>query len=351
LVYLRKPNGKLAVIELSGLSQVDQQYVSKVQRLRAASERTHRQANALPEFLVWVQVSQEFLAEYTTRDVEWQSAVSDNILGTTLVGSANTQGTTRIDLKSSSPGAAAELSFAGIVESRTTGYNGPIVSHNGARTRIEGRKPLRLDAEGLKTSPGKYFASTSSSTYDVATCLPRLRGRIAMRIGWREAEARRPRVNEIASQHAIQQLDRAIDVRLTRAAATLHTLMDNISLLKHIFSDDSLPTLRFASTTKNLHIVLHRAGSRRTAPELKPPPVAGSPSIAARVHRSVIQRALSDPTIRHRMKPLIALLRHAEKRPLASFDSVNARLSNDGQWLLVDYTASGSPIQNSRNGR
>ena len=248
---------------------------------------------SLSAYLVWARVSREFLETYTTGAIRWHNSVSDNILGTSLVGTAYTTGTTRLVLKPSRGHALAELIFRGSIDSRTTGHNGPIVSFNSARTEIESHKPLILDTAGLHYASGNYRARTSSVTDGIETCLPRLRGRIATRIGWRQAEAMRPQVNTIAAQHAGERLERTINGQINRMSATLREALDSPLLRLPYVADGESPKLHFRTTRDYLDIIMYRADAKFDERQLKPPIIEANQSVAIRVHRVVVNLRLT----------------------------------------------------------
>jgi hypothetical protein len=393
-VYLRKSIGKLAVTSLDQLSGEDRQYVAATVEAKASvakrpmhgatdlapaaasparapslghamslavdvflnklrSHDTDRHSSdqiAAPGedervsgYLVWVRISRDFVDRYATGRINWHTPVTDNILGTSLSGSATTTGAVRLSLKPSRGQVLADLIFSGRIESRTTGYNWPIITSNSARTQIEASKPLRLDDVGLQFAGLSYRGQTWSNTDSVESELPRIRGRISRRIGARRAEEMRPAINNIAMQHAAERLNVAINNRLNPVSLAWQTALKNPLFKVPYASDRDPPKWHFHCTGDHLDIVLYRASAKVDERTMKPPKIEPGRAVAMRIHRAVIGRAIHNSHAREYAERLVSLFvkqrKDARAISLDGAEPAKFRLSDDRQWVMLDLAS------------
>ena len=136
------------------------------------------------------------------------SPVVDEILGTRLSGRARTLGATELLLDTRPDRLIATVVFAGKIDMRTQGTNGPVVLHSTGQTHFQATKRIVITQSGMTFEPAKATAETSCTTERVEPSLPGLRGRIAERIAWRQIAETQADVDRIAAQHAEQRIAR-----------------------------------------------------------------------------------------------------------------------------------------------
>ncbi len=381
-VRLRKSNGKLAVIKVDELSRADQQFVvqrrlSSQPRKPVAEARTKaaqpspsgswldsfklpgfgaesNAADASSAYLFYARVSRDLLEQYAGGTVDSQTPVTDNILGTSFFGTAHTRGKTKLVLRPNEKQAVAELVFSANIDSQTTGYNGPIVTHNVAQTQVQTRKIIALGNAGVRLLPATSSAHTSSQTLSLEACLSGLRGRIAQRIAWKTADATRPQVDEIVSQHTADNIERILDSQVNPLASAVQAALQNGVRNLPYDKDKVAPRLRFRSMPEFVDVTMYRSEGTPEERKMAPPAIEGRPQIALRVHRSVVGRALTDPKIREMIQPLFdSLLQNSTEQKTASSTKVSPpvvqlRWSPDSAWLMLDYQGEGQPAPQVR---
>lgn len=309
-----------------------------------------------PATLVHVRVSHSYLANFVARDVNRLSAVRDQILGTFISGSAQTNGTTRLILHPSESDALAEVIFHGTVQSQTIGHNGPVRLHSTAQTPFESRKLVTINQSGVQSYPTKTAAQTRSTTHHIESLLPGLRGRISQRIAWRRAGELRGQADAIASSNIRRQLntefDQTVDRALSEARGALKLRFGQLAT-----GDVKLPEhLHYRSTPEFVEMTLRnpRADQAATVATVQGPSFEGTPDVAVRVHRVALRSALNRADINKALRPLMSGLLIGEPSGLASLEPVAAPAapdldwswSADGQWIQVDFSR--GRLQNSR---
>lgn len=386
---LRKPNGKLARATIERISAADQRYVAGVRSRLAHPEASGLLSQGLwsvmrapglntltspfrstapvqdsplqdstrksdvagvddpkqlPASLITIQVSRAFLMQYVDRTVDTDEPLVDSILGTSINGRARTRGATDLALQTNPHQAVADVLFAGTIDSNTLGYNGPMVLHNTARTRFQARARIVLDSSGLQVLPSATQARTSSVTTGIDTDLPRLRGRIATRVGWQRAAETRSQVNEIAARHAEARVGRQLTARVNESLVDIRKMLA-ISLSKWAGGEGgAVPVMQLSSTPKCIAIVVQRGDATPEEHQLRPPVIEGEPLIAAQMHQTVVRRVLNDPEFRQALTALVTQIRApqpagqkvAVSTPAApNRADYELKWSADGNWLLL----------------
>jgi hypothetical protein len=302
--------------------------------------------SVVPATLVYARVSRDFLEDYVDRTVRQHAPVHDNILGARIQGESDTQGKTHIVLKPNDSQVLADIEFVGTVHSRTRGYKGPAVMHYVSDETFVARKPISMGDSGLGVAPATASVKTRLQTTSIELSLPRLIGRIAQRIAWRQDARARGQAQSITSQHSAATISAGLDQRIDRSVAKVQdTLRSQIAALE--FNRGSVPrVVHFRSTADYVEVAMIRDGATSEELSLEPPAVEGNPDIAVRVHRTVIGSALADPQISQKLAPMLVKLlqvRIAQKALAivgvdADSPAISAKWKVDLNWLAVDFT-------------
>ena len=271
----------------------------------------------------------------------------DEILGTRLVGRAHTLGEIELELETRPNRLIATIVFSGTIDMQTRGTNGPVVLENTGQTRFQVKKRILVSGDELVVEPSVAVAETSCTTEHLESTLPGLRGRIAERIAWRRVHETQAEADAIAARHCEARLARELDNHFAQLAADgLKQVYRQISRL--VAAGGSAPRLRFASTRTHLRIDVEQGPASGMPAEPTLAAAAEDCDLSARVHRSLVERALADAELRN-LVPL--LLSHvvppaAQVRPVgsaAALASIKVNWSPDGNWLLVRCKAPQAP--------
>jgi hypothetical protein len=244
----------------------------------------------LPADIVYVRVSDQALKKLLGGPLARRIAVSDTILGTPVRGVANTVAQTDVRLVPATGRAVIDLVISGEVQARTTAFGGPVRVQSSSETRFSAIKRLVLDEGGIRLLPARVAARTSITPRGVSTDLPRLRGRIARRIGSRRAAESRPAA-EAESARKVElriaaDIDRQVANDLGNAQSRLSRFLAELPR-----RDDALRgRAQFATSNRHLQVAIYRDDGKRV-PRAPPSLVAlGSPDVAIHVHSSLMQR-------------------------------------------------------------
>src|SRR5436305_6171376 len=117
-----------------------------------------RRAFARPNFFGYA--SRKFAAAGIERDIDQLTAINENILGTSMNGTARMVGHTTLSLQDNPSVASMSILLGGTAWSNNVGYNGPVTIYSTGTTSISGRKSVWMDAMGMH----QYAAQASCGT-------------------------------------------------------------------------------------------------------------------------------------------------------------------------------------------
>ena len=254
-----------------------------------------------PANIVYVRLSEPLLRRFVGRGVARHTQVTENILGTSIFGTASTTGRIELTLIPDAGRARADLLLRGTSNSTTTGYNGPVVINSQGTTHFASRKALWLDEEGVHSTPARTNAITNSRTTGISTHLPGLRRRIVLNVASRRIAASRARANAIAGERAATRIgnewDQALDRQLTELTASITGQFKSI-----VTEPRSVPIrVEYSTTSDYLQLVVFRGQPPTETIAPAPRWAANRPDVEVQVHSSLVRNSV----IRSRLPGLL----------------------------------------------
>jgi hypothetical protein len=376
-VVLRKGDGVVVHVPLRRLSLSDRRYLDDVshantdlaakargiagamhhlkgeasQRPSVEGEPRSFHVDALPADLVYIHVSDRLLRRQISRPVVRQTLVNEVIVGTPVSGTAGTAGTIGLRLVPSGDRGVVDLLFHGQVQSRTTGFGGPVQVHSSGVTQFSAVKRVLLDEGGIEVLPARVAAQTSTAIHGISTSLPRLRGRIARRIGERRATDLKPAAEAEAARKAEVRIAREFDADVTGELVRANRRLSGALAALPIDDDLLRGRVRFASSGQYLQVAIHRDGGKVSLAPPPAPQALGSPELVVHVRDAVVDRLVRDTDMQRRFEPLVRALL-AENSPhlvgvLAADAQLSLKQSADGQWWSLVMSRDSSAARNS----
>jgi hypothetical protein len=381
-LWLQRPDGKLTTTTLQNLSEPDRQYVASRRQQPAAGAvdsepptmtesvvegvtDTVETLQQLPQWvaggqsgegsslvpgspkpaaLVYLRISRDFLEDYVERSVRRIKPVRDCILGARITGESETRGRTRLALQPASGRLLGTILFDGTVRSRTTGRKGPVILHNVANSMFHAQKRVVMDDGGVRVGPATASVSTDLDLLGVGTTLPRLRGRIARRIGARRAAQSHGRAEAITADHTADDVREDFDQRVTRSMAKVQAALGS-KIPELETGGGPVPTdVRFRSSPQYVEVAILRENATPAERKLRPPMPTADSDVAVRVHRSLFTTALQDPQFMQNLSPFFDKLLQAraleerEARTRAEAEAAAPKWNFDLEWLSLDFT-------------
>jgi len=259
------------------------QTVGWLQDHRQAPElvSTIRRAFGRPNFFGYA--SQKFAAAGVERDINQVSGISDNIMGTSLHGTAHMVGHTTLALNENSSVASMNILLGGTAWSNNVGYNGPVTIYSTGTTSISGRKNVWMDATGMHEYAAQASCGTHSNINNIcANC------GLIEKIAWKRAGQQKGEGEAIASQHASSRVAGQMDAeggRLIREKnADYQAKFRNPLLRKGEFPEE----LNFSTTRDRVQVRMLQESSAMVGAPDDPPGFSKDHDLAARAHESVV---------------------------------------------------------------
>jgi hypothetical protein len=240
-----------------------------------------RRAYGRPNFFGYA--SRRFAAAGIERDIDQVSAVNDNILGTSLHGSARLVGRTTLSLDDNPNVASMNILLGGNAWSNNIGYNGPVTIHSSAATSVSARKNIVMSADGMVGYAACASCGTRSTIHSIcAKC------GLVERIAWKRAGQQKGQAEAVGSQHASArvagQMDREAGKMIAEQNERYLDKVRNPLLRKGEFPEE----LNFSSTPDRMLVRSLQEGPNFIAAPDEPPGFSRDYDLAARMHESAV---------------------------------------------------------------
>jgi hypothetical protein len=240
-----------------------------------------RRAFGRPNF--FGSASRRFAAAGIERDIDQLNAINDNVLGTSLHGTARMVGHTTLSLQDNPSAASMSILLGGTAWSNNVGYNGPVTIYSTGTTSISGRKSVWMDAMGMHEYAAQASCGTRSNINAICA-----KHAIIENIAWKRAGQQQAEGEAVASQHAASRVAEQMDAeggRLIREKnADYVNKFRNPLLRKGEFPEE----LNFSTTRDRVEVrMLQESAAMVGAPDV-PPGFSKDHDLAARAHESSI---------------------------------------------------------------
>jgi hypothetical protein len=231
---------------------------------------------------LYVEVSGALIAKGINREVDDKTNVVDNILGTSIRGTAHTQGNVTVKLVPDPNRAAINIRLVGRIHSDTVGQNGPATLYTTGLTSVDAYKTLLIDAEGVHGQRAVARCRTSTTINDISV------GRLAQNTAWGRASAQKPDAERVAARHAEQRVVRRIDSQaselVTKATDGFQDKFRSPLLRRGAYPE----LLQFSTTADQLLLKMAHASRFQVAAATPPPAIEQGRDLAVRVHESLV---------------------------------------------------------------
>jgi hypothetical protein len=237
---------------------------------------------SLPNVAVYA--SSDFFAGGLEQKIDRVRPVNDNILGTSVHGTAHVVGQTDVRMLTNPHRAGYRILLDAVANSNSVGYNGPVTIYTTGVTNLHGEKRLHFDDEigGMKPSPATASANTCTTINDICA-----RSRLVTRIAWKRAMASKGEAEAIASSHAADNLRTEMDQQAYESTNKLNRNFEDKYRRPLLIRGEYPRQFLTSSSNQQMQVIIaQRALGQLAAPTT--PPEAPSGDIVAQVHESYI---------------------------------------------------------------
>ncbi|MBN1854891.1 MAG: hypothetical protein JW829_19310 [Pirellulales bacterium] len=221
------------------------------------------------------------------RSVQRTQYVTDCILGTSISGTATSDGTLHIKTVPCSDRAYVQLALAGTIHSNTVGENGPVCIYSTGETMFGLSKDLFFTDQGPQTRLAIASAQIATDIHCIQTKRGRIGSRIVERIAWRRAGKQQDLAEAIAAQHAEQQISAQFDRESVPMIAKIKNNYDKKFRLPLLRRNELPKRLDFATNHRSVEITALQANRAQLGAAIQPPPIREGYDLAVRVHESL----------------------------------------------------------------
>jgi hypothetical protein len=231
------------------------------------------------------QISLRALNYFMQIPVNRTVAISENVLGTSVRGTAHTQGQVVPLLVPDSQRGSVQLRFTGTSHSpHMVGQNGPATIFSSATSRVDVRKMVVLDDQGIHLLPAEANADTRVSINGVTA-----NRRVVERIARRRASRAETEAQAVTSQRTRlrlqQEIDRDAAGPLQQADAYFET-----GFRQPLRVRDALPKfMRFMTTNEHLRLVVRQCSHSSLPSPTRIPEIDPRHDIAVAIHETAIE--------------------------------------------------------------
>ncbi|MDX1964070.1 MAG: hypothetical protein SFX18_13030 [Pirellulales bacterium] len=242
---------------------------------------------------LWVRVSERLVGSGINNHISQVDPLTDNILGTSIRGTTNTQAWLVASLRDNPNYALIDLHLSGNVYSKTVGVNGPAVIHSNGVTRIDAHKLMGIYPQGITAGSATAWADTDTTFTGIGSNRKHFNGLIT-KVATKRAYESKPQAEAIASQHAQQRLQNRMEAQagplIAQADRDLKRRVKTPLIRWGLTPQD----LAISSSADHLYMRSLTAASFQMAANDQPPAIAATPlpaEMVVNVHESLVNNA------------------------------------------------------------
>lgn len=237
---------------------------------------------------VAIMIGSTLINEAIGRSVVRKRPVRDCILGTRLVGNALLTGDVRATLIPSDGTARVGLRLQGTVETKNTGYNGPVRLKTSSFAKIISDRVMIIDANSIQ------FEEISTQA-DLSTTIDRIDHKLALvrAIAKKQAARKKPAADRIGERKLREQVSSQFTsesnevnpVTPTELLDRAEPMLNRLSLTR--------PTQFWSSTEEAISVASVLRNPDQLASAVQRPNLAQPFSLAIQIHESAIENAFT----------------------------------------------------------
>jgi hypothetical protein len=314
----------------------------------------------VPSNFMYVRFSKSFLQTRFCKQFDKTLPVHDVILGACVSGTARTIAHTELQLVDNPRQAQFVLLFRGKTWFNTVASTWPVHIQSSGSTRFITEKDLWFDGVNVQQTSAHSSAETDTITGGITTDLPRLRGRISLRIASRREANNHDLAECITSQRTISKIEPAFNhVAMQRANDFMQNLGSQYAKLP--FEDRfTITGVQCSTTLASLQIIVFCSGDKKVTFVTAPDFLADQPDIEIHVHKTLLQLAIVDSELRQALQAAVSRLVNPASNADSTVDHLGQNLGPElevhwagdagSEWLtLACYARSTSESSESNH--
>ena len=235
----------------------------------------------------YVDVSSDLINSFVRRPVNSVDDLRETVRGTSIRGTARTQGEMTASTQDSQTSLKVLLHFDGMVAADAVGVNGPATIHSSSATYIIADKPIWFDERGATTGPAVIRAGTRTQIHDVEAFGP-----IIQQIAEGQVEMEKSDAEYEASQRSAKRFAAELQKRVLE---TIGDLNERYVEVRHTWGEMRLlpDSLVIMSDRAGGQLQGRFASGTQVSPSPLPPILRDTSDLTVRIHQSAINNLLA----------------------------------------------------------
>lgn len=230
-----------------------------------------------------LEASSKFLAAGVDQSVDQQTAVVDNVLGTTIHSNVHLQGDVKLNLVPSTADAQLRLLLTGTARSSSVGSKRSVTIYSSGVTSVSASKDLRMTDLGFLAEPATAECSTSTSIDGISAKCNMVRKMAAKKVAQSKGQA-----EAIASSRAEARVAGQLDEQSGELVDKANDSFQQKFRARLVRRGQLPRQMQFMTTADQLSLVMLQSGDHHLAAPGAPPAVAAPRDLNVRLHDSFV---------------------------------------------------------------
>ncbi len=209
--------------------------------------------------------------------------ISDNIMGTSIYGTAETTGQVVSQLLPGEDHVRLQLALDAEALSDNVGYNRSVTIWSTGVTTLAASKEIRIHPTGFETLPAEAEAATSTNVYALAapSCF-------VEKLAWRRVGKTKGQAEIVASQRAAARLAEQMDERVEEMLAEPREGFQERFREPLLRRGEWPAKFSLTSTESAVRVAIEQANLRQAAAGTQPPALDEKHDVAVRLHETFV---------------------------------------------------------------
>jgi hypothetical protein len=259
----------------------------------------------VPSNFMYVRFSKAYLEKRFYKLTDRTLPVNDTVLGAAVSGTSRTIAHTELQLVENPRQAQFTLLFRGTSWVNSVATSGPVHIHSHGATEFTSTKKLWFDGVNIQQTDAHSTADTNTNVSGISTDLPRLRGRISLRIADRREAESHEQSEAITARHTINRIEPAFNaIVMQRAADFTQNLKSQYAKLP-LEDCFAVTGVQCSTSADGLQLILLCNGEKEPVFVTAPDSVNNHPDIEIHVHKSLLKLAVADADLRKALQAAV----------------------------------------------
>lgn len=238
------------------------------------------------------QFSVNFVDRMPNRSLDQVRPVRDCILGTSIFGTAHTLGSVRYELQPAEDKIQLMVHLDGVADSRTRGYNGPVVINSHGKTTYTASKRISISDATFEADPAVASVDTRTHINSIQKTGGQFAAGLITKVAWKRASQSKSQAERISAEHTRQNVIKEFNERVAKdlgdARLRYQQKIRDPLVRRDVFPD----TTRLSSTPAGVSAETTFAAKNQIAADGPRPAIKPGQDLSLQIHESAVNNYL-----------------------------------------------------------